>query len=97
MEDTPMSNNTITPTEAIVTLTQESNKALRSLAVLRNEDEMTLLNLIVARAIKDAVYRHRRNAQAWAEKRALGEKMQDLLERARVAGLDTTMFDAPAE
>jgi hypothetical protein len=79
--------------EAIVTLDSETNKNLRHLAVLKGADELTLLNQLVARAVKDACYRHRRNAQVWEQKKALAERQADLIQKAKAAGIDVSMFE----
>lgn len=79
--------------EKVVVLEPTTEKDLRHLAVLKNTDADSLLNLLIARAVKDACYRHRRNQQAWQEKKALQEKQEDLIEKARAAGIDVSMFE----
>lgn len=80
-------------TEAIVVLEPTTNKDLRNLAVLKGVEEGTLLNQLVARAVKDACYRHRRNREVWAQKKALQERQEELLEKARAAGIDVSAWD----
>jgi hypothetical protein len=77
-----------TTSECVVTLGVDTNKTLKHLAVLKGVDEMSLLNVLVERAVKDAAYRHKRNAQAWAEKKALQENVEVLKAAARAKGID---------
>lgn len=75
-------------TETVVTLSAETEKQVKHLAFLKKRDFNDLLNELTEKGVKDACYRIKRNQQVWQQKKALKEKQEEIIQRAKDAGLD---------
>ena len=74
--------------EVTISLSQQEAKELRYLAVLRNTEFEEIVKTILLRGVKDTCYRIKRSAQVYQQKKALQDRQEELVERAKEAGLD---------
>jgi hypothetical protein len=75
-------------TQATVIVQEETMKMVKGLAALRNRTVDEVIAQALTDGVKAACYRHKRNAQQWAEKKALKANYDRIVAAATDAGID---------
>jgi hypothetical protein len=74
--------------ESIVMMSAETEKQLKAIAVKKGESVEQVSGAMLEKAVKDYCYRQRRNAQVWAQKKALADNYDRLKQLAEEFGLE---------